>query len=222
MNSSVPLKSFGLALLLTAALGLGAVAYAASTSRVAFVTHAAFFSHETHQKKAIDPQVFVNDPSAAAATGPQNIQHVKGVGPALIDSDSKDTPLFNADHKALGFKLGQWLSAKGTVSITPHSDGKATVVASFTNLRPGGHYSLFENHFDQKPIGFTPLDGSGLHNNFTATKSGTARITVVCPNIPTHVNAILLVYHSDGKFYGKERGKIGITAHHQLIAPISK
>ena len=31
-------------------------------------------------------------------------------------------------------------------------------------------------------------------------------------------NAVLLVYHSDRKTHGPSRGRIGINAHHQLIA----
>src|SRR6516225_4632446 len=88
-----------------------------------FVTHAAFFSKETHQTDAVDPQVFVADPQSQAGTGPQGIEHVAGI-------------------------------------------------------RPKGHYSLFENYFDQKPVGFTPLDGAGEHNNIVAGKNGSAKLTV--------------------------------------------
>lgn len=189
---------------------------------VTFVTHAAFFSKETKQPKTLDPQVFVRDAAAPAAVGPQGIQHVAGVRPALIDSDTKSTPVLTAKGEALGFNLGQWLGPKGEATITPAVGGKAEIAVSFTGLRPNGHYSLFENHFDQKPVGFTPLDGTGQHNNFVAGSRGEAKLTVTAPSMPTKVNAILLVYHSDGKDHGKDRGAIGITAHHQLIAPIGE
>ena len=38
--------------------------------------------------------------------------------------------------------------------------------------------------------------------------------------MPTGVNAVLLVSHSDGKAHKQSRGGIGITAHHQLIAKV--
>jgi len=201
---------------------VGAQALAATPLKLTFETHAAFFSSETKQPKAIDPEVFVQDAAAKAATGPQGIKHVNGVRPAFIAQDPKSSKLFNADDKPLGFTLGQWLGASGSVSITLTKDGRAIVKADFKGLRPGGRYSLFENHFDQKPIGFTPLDGAGKTNSFTAQKNGAARVTVAAPKMLTHANAVLLVYHSDGKAHGALRGAIGINAHHQLIARIPK
>ncbi|MHB8494622.1 MAG: hypothetical protein ACYC9Z_09565 [Casimicrobiaceae bacterium] len=185
---------------------------------LAFVTHAAFFSQEAHQPKALDPQVFVRDSSAKAAMGPQNIDHVEGYRNALL-TDPTDSPMFTARGKPLvGFTLGSWLGARGEVTITPLKSGRAKIVAKFTGLRPHGVYSLFENHFDQKPIGFTPLDGKGTKNSFVAKVNGTAAITVIAPAMLTNANAILVVYHSDGKTHGTSRGVIGVTAQHQLIA----
>ncbi len=195
-------------------------ANAANSVELSFTTHAAFFSAETHQPKPIDPQVFVRDSASSAAVGPQNIRRAAGVRPAFVEQDPKDSPLFNADAQPLDFNLGQWLAAKGTVTITSEPDGKARISAQFQNLRPGGHYSLFENHFDQQPIGFTPLDGTGTANNFAASPTGTAQISLVTPKVPTHANAVLLVFHSDGRDHGTQRGEIGVNAHHQLIARI--
>jgi hypothetical protein len=48
--------------------------------------------------------------------------------------------------------------------------------------------------------------------------AGKAVMTVIAPAILTHDNAVLVVYHSDGKAHGKLRGNIGLDAHHQLIA----
>ena len=187
-----------------------------------FVTHAAFFSKETHQTDAVDPQVFVADPQSQAGTGPQGIEHVAGIRPALIERDSKSTALLNAKGEPLGFDLGHWLGAKGNATVLAQSDGTTKISVTFSGLRPNGHYSLFENYFDQKPVGFTPLDGGGEHNNIVAGKNGGAKLTVTALSMPTRANAILLVYHSDGQFHGTERGQIGVTAHHQLIAPTSQ
>ena len=191
---------------------------AADSQQLTFTIHATFFSSETKQPKPVDPHVFVQDPASPGATGPQNIQHIAGFRPALIEQDAKTTPLFNAKGESLGFDLGQWLGATGRVTITPSANGKATISAQFSKLQPGGSYSLFENHFDQQPVGFTPLDGAGKANNFVADKKGAARVTVTAPQMLTHANAVLLVYHSDKAFHGDQRGEIGVTAHHQLIA----
>ena len=191
---------------------------AADSQQLTFKKHAAFFSSETKQPKPVDPHVFVQDPTSPAATGPQNIQHIAGVRPAFIEQDPETTPLFNAKGESLGFDFGQWLGADGKVTITPSENGKAKISAQFSKLRPGGSYSLFENHFDQQPVGFTPLDGAGKANNFVADKKGAARVTVTAPQMLTHANAVLLVYHSDKTFHGDQRGEIGVTAHHQPIA----
>jgi hypothetical protein len=210
---------FGLALIAASVAGIS-LGQAADTKRLPFVTHASFFSAETHQSNPVDPHVFVRDPAAAAAVGPQNIQHVAGIRPALIEQDAKSTPLFNAKGEALGFALGEWLGAAGIVTISPAANGAVRVSSKFSHLRPGGHYSLFENHFDQQPVGFTPLDGLGKANDFVASEDGTAKTSVLAPQALTHANAVLLVYHSDKTSHGDQRGDIGVNAHHQLIARI--
>ncbi len=191
--------------------------FAASPLKLEFVTHASFFSAETKQPKVLDPQVFVEDSAAPEATGPQGIKHVAGVRPPFIDQDPKTSKLFNAEHKPLGFDLQSWLAATGTVSIT-EKDGKVTLEATFKNLQPNASYSLFENHFDTKPISFTPMDGAGRTNSFTAKADGTASVTVTLPSMPTHDNAVLVIYNSGGQPHGMERGRIGVDAHHQIIA----
>jgi len=216
MKMSLVGRSMGLALAFT--LVGTAATEAADSQRLTFTIHAAFFSSETKQPKPVDPHVFVQDPASPAASGPQNIQHIAGVRPALLEQDAKTMPLFNAKGESLGFDFGQWLGANGSVTITPSANGKAKISAQFRKLRPGGSYSLFENHFNQQPVGFTPLDGDGKANNFVADKKGAARVTLTAPQMLTHANAVLLVYHSDKTFHGDQRGEIGVTAHHQLIA----
>jgi hypothetical protein len=205
--------------LAAAALFLGASARAAEPLQLDFVTHATFFSQETKQPSPLDPQVFVSDGSAAAAVGPQGIEHVAGFRPLLL-SDPADTKLSSAKGKPLGFTVGKWLGATGRVIITADPKGGARIVASFEGLKPGGTYSLFENHFDTNPVRFTPLDGKGTRNSFKARRDGSASVSVRSPEMPTGVNAVLLVYHSDGKSHGESRGQIGVNAHHQLIAKV--
>jgi len=196
---------------LIASVGSG---FAASPLKLEFVRHAAFFSAGTKQPKTLDPHVFIEDASAPEATGPQNIKHVAGVRPALVDLDAKTSKLFNAEHKPLGFDLQSWLSATGTVTIA-EKDGKVTLDATFKNLQPNASYSLFENHFDTTPVSFTPMDGAGKTNSFTTKADGTASVTVALPSMPTHDNAVLVIYNSGGQPHGMERGRIGVDAHHQ-------
>jgi hypothetical protein len=205
--------------LAAAALSLGTSARAAEPLQLDFVTHASFFSRETKQPGPLDPHVFVSDGAAPATAGPQGIEHVAGFRPLLL-SEPADTSLSSARGKPLGFTAGQWLGATGHVTITAVPNGGAEIVASFTGLRPGGTYSLFENHFDTDPVRFTPLDGKGTRNSFKARRDGSASVSVRSPEVPTGVNAVLLVYHSDGQSHGTSRGQIGVNAHHQLIAKV--
>jgi len=192
-------------------------AHAADEGRVlSFETHAAFFSTETHQKVPLDPQVFVTEAGAPAGVGPQGIQRSAGLRNALV-ADAPATPIMNATGQSLGMSLGAWLGANGQVILTPQADGREKVTVILSGLKPNGHYRLFENHFDQKPVGFTPLDGNGTDNNLVADAEGKAVHTTISPASITHDNAVLVVYHSDGKAHGKLRGEIGVNAHHQLI-----
>ncbi len=184
-----------------------------------FELHAIFFSTETHQKVLLDPQVFVQATDVAAGTGPQGIPHVAGIRPAYL-SDSVDTPLLNAQGVGLGFTLGQWRQATGFVVIKVLSQNQYQITSSFSRLIPGGRYSLFENHFSATGVTFTPLDGSGTTNSFTASANGNAALTVIATQPLTHANAVLLVYHSDQKDHGESRGEPGLNAHHQLIARV--
>ncbi len=210
-------------LAMTGALFATAVVPASSVAaeplHLEFVTHASFFSQETKQATPLDPQVFVRDPNAAQGLGPQGINHVKDFRTLLL-GDPAETKLYSATGEPLGFTAGKWLAASGRVTITPDSKGGAEVTAMLEGLKAGGVYSLFENHFDTKPISFTPLDGVGTRNSFTAKRDGSATVTVHAPEVPTGVNAVLLVYHSDGKPHGESRGEVGVTAHHQLIAKV--
>ncbi|OYV42219.1 MAG: hypothetical protein B7Z75_13775 [Acidocella sp. 20-57-95] len=193
-------------------------AEAADALKLSFMLHATFFSSEMKLAKPLDPQAFVYDPAVPAGVGPQGIHHLAGYRPCLI-AGPVDVEAYNANGKPLGFQIADWFAARGEVKIVRYGAG-ALVTSHFTNLIPNGLYSLFENHFDMKPIGFTPLDGTGTSNSFNADANGSASITVKAAKKLSHANAVLLVYHSDHQSHGLQRGDIGITAHHQLIARI--
>ncbi len=183
--------------------------------RLPLITHAAFFSAEMHLSPTLDPQVFIRDAASPAAVGPQHIAHVAGFRNALV-TDPRNSELYIATGNHLtGFTLGSWLGASGTVEL----EG-TRIVVDMDGLRPGGTYSLFENHFDESPVGFTPLDGAGTANNVVADAQGRARVVLTAPRELTHDNAVLVVYHSDDATHGASRGTIGVDAHHQLIARI--
>ena len=206
-------------LFLTAAMLLQSfhLALAADEVRYGFVLHAPFFSNEARVPNLLDPHVFVADPVTAEAVGPQGITHAAGFRPALMVDDPAQT-LFNAKGKPLDMTLRQWFSAYGSYVGTRQNDGSERIVATFAGLIPNGHYSLFENHFAPAGVTFTPLDDKGIGNNVVARADGTATLTLTAPARLTHDNAVLLVYHSDGRDHGVERGTIGDTAHHQLIS----
>jgi len=195
-----------------------ATAQAQTSVSLGFVSHGSFFSTETHQAKPIDPQVFVESTAALQGTGPQNIVHVAGFSPAPLAGDPS-SPIFAANGLPLGISLGEWLGARGTVTITPGTRG-AAVTSTFTGLVPGGLYSLFKVTFSSKGNSFDPLDGDGKASSFSAGSDGSGSISTVAPFVLTHENAVLLVYHSDGSTHGMARGLPGITAHHQLIARV--
>jgi len=182
-------------------------------------THMAFFSRETHQVLGIDPQIFVKATDSPAGAGAQNIVHVAGFRNASA-ADPGATEAYNAQGKDLGFTLGRWFGAQGTVSIADQTSAHPHVTASFLDLIPRGVYSLFENHFAAPGVTFTPLDGSGKTNTFTAKSDGSATVHVEAADALTAADAILLVYHSDGKAHALLRGEPGVTAHHQLIVRI--
>jgi len=197
--------------------GSASPVFAAGSVALRFESHGTFFSNETHQPVAIDPQVFVQTPGTAAGAGPQNIAHAAGFAPARL-SGSPDTPLYTADGKPLHVTLGRWFGASGRADVEGIDGHADRVTVSFAGLIPGGVYSLFTVTFQPSGNAFAPLDGTGRSVNFVALGTGTARATVLTPARLTHATAILLVYHSDGQTHGISRGAPGVTAHHQLIA----
>ena len=193
--------------------------WAAEPITLAFESHGAFFSNETHQAVAIDPQVFVQMPGAPAGVGPQGITNTAGFIPVGL-SAPPETPLYAADGKALNFTLDRWLGARGTAEVEATETHTERVKVSFTGLIAGGTYSLFAVTFGPGGNSFAPLDGTGNSDTFVAIGNGTARATVTTQDRLIHANAILLVYHSDARAHGTSRGVPCATAHHQLIARI--
>lgn len=212
----VTLAAVGLALAATTVvLGAG------PTYRYTFETHAAFFSAETKQPVVVDPQVFVADPSAPAATGPQNIAHLAGYRPARPQSDSSTAPLFTARGRPLGFTLGAWLGASGRGTITCNGT-TATATHWFSGLVPGGLYQLTRLQFTPQGPQRTPFGKpDGSDSTLTAASDGTATFTSTLPFCPDASEGVVLAYHSDKTTHGAAMGEIGVNLHNQLATRIA-
>jgi hypothetical protein len=219
-TDGVPLRIRAMRRTMSFALTLFALTLSCAGAQTAkvygFLIHAAFFSLETKQANLLDPQVFVPDAASPAGVGPQGITHVAGYRPAY-GVDDPATVLSNSQGKSIGMTLRQWFAARGAVTLSATSEGNTSAALVFSGLVPRGRYSMFENHFGIAGVSFTPLDGSGQTNSFSAAADGSARLTVLVPGAVTHAEGVLLVYHSDGVDHGILRGDIGENAHHQLV-----
>ena len=66
----------------------------------------------------------------------------------------------------------------------------------------------------------TLSDLGATTNSFVAAHDGRATVRVTIQGAVTHAEGLLLIYHSDGRDHGVQRGKIGVDAHHQLIVRV--
>jgi hypothetical protein len=184
-----------------------------------FEAYALDFSRAARLEPPIDPQVFVQDPTSGAGTGPQQISHAAGLRNAGI-ADPAGALAYDAGGGSLGFTLGEWFAAQGGASIVHLSGGSDRVTVSLRHLIAFGVYSLFEvTYASDGPIA-RPLDGNGNSSGFTATVAGTATVIVDSPRVLTGSDAIVLVYHSDATDHGLAAGTPGSDAHVQLIARV--
>lgn len=188
------------------------------------VTHAAFFSAETNQPAQVDPQMFVQDPSAPAGTGPQAIAHVAGVRPARPASDPPASALYSADAVPLGVTLGAWLAASGQVTVSCQ-DGGGSVDARYQGLIPGGLYQLERVQFlpDGARRSVLAADaGDPAASAFRAHQDGGGSIDVAldfCPLLSGN-EIIVLAYHSDAMLHGRDIGSFGHDVHNQLVSDL--
>ena len=181
-----------------------------------FVTHAEFFSRATKRSETLDPQIFIQQAALPEGVGPQGIAHVAGLRPAEPE-DVPELVAYNARGHSLKFTLARWFLASGTATLQRRDDGTQRVTCRFEKLVPFGIYSLFKISFTPAGAVFTPLDGEGIANTFTAGGDGGYVSSVLAPAPLAAGDAIVLVYHSDARGHGKARGELGITAHQQLI-----
>ena len=183
-----------------------------------FQLHATFYSKQLQIEPAVDPQVFVGDPTVSiGGIGLEGIEHVAGLR-ALRLSDA-NVPLFTAEGAHMGFTSTKWLAATGSASLAPFDDGAVRVKLDFVNLVVFGAYSVLKRFAGASGDVFLPLDGAGDKNGFVADDAGHASLAIRSPQPLGETGALLLVYHSNGKPQAQRSGSIGVTSHDHLIAP---
>lgn len=198
---------------------LGAASEAPGSLR--FELNAVYFSRQMQIDPALDPQVFVPDPTVAVGgIGLQGITHVAGL--RALRLDDPDTQLFTADDVGMGFTSTRWLAARGSGAVATLSDGSSRVTLAFERLVVFGAYSLLKRVSGASGDVYVPLDGTGRKSAFIADAAGGARIALQSPQPLDPTSAILLVYHSDGKPQGLRAGALGLTTHDHLIAPLER
>jgi hypothetical protein len=128
--------------------------------------------------------------------------------------------------EALGFTMGQWLSAGGTVTYSC-AGGQSSVSGKLNNLVPGGQYTVWHTRLTFPPnvnVVDRPLGAAdGSQNGFKADAAGNGSFNVSftgCLEETTKETATLIVtaYHSDGRTYGAVPGDFGRVTHVQNIA----
>ena len=176
------------------------------------------FQPVTPQTTAQTQQVYVHDASAPAASGAE--PHDAGLRPVNAN-DSPLVQLYSAKNVALNVTLQGWSAATGTVTTTDDGNGGTRVHASFANLIPLGHYSLFLRGLAGRTGAvLMPVDISGAAANFIASPDGGAVFDVDSPAaIPTGAQ-LVVIFHSDQKDHQSSMGVPGVNAHAQLITRV--
>lgn len=189
--------------------------------RLSFVPHAAFYSVLTSQHDLVDPEVFVSAAGAPAATSFDQIAHAAGIRNALMTDDGTQ-PARDANGRKLGVNLQQWFFATGLIAFSPPTTagGGVSVSTRFANLVPRGRYSLFHFRIERGAPAPAPLDGSGTTNSFSTAPDGSADVSLTMPRMLAHGEAVVLIFHSDGRDHGLQTGAPGIDAEHQMIVRI--
>ena len=186
----------------------------------AYQLHMEFFSHESGLGTVIDPQMFIASPGAPAQIGPQMIPHVAGLMPVAHDAPSS-TPLLDANGRPLDVTLGAWEKATGTLTLTCSKNVEAAK-SQLTGLLPRSLYSVFVVHLKvDGPGRFTPFGNpAGTDDSFTSTRSGKAITTDHVNGCLDHQEAVVVIWHSDGKTHGAAPGILGLTWHNSVITQV--
>lgn len=164
---------------------------------------------------SLAPQVFAEDPQAAAQTDDRGIVNVAGVRRVRPEDDPR-IPIFTSEDVGLLVSLDTWRAATGTADITTNPD-ESKVVLAFRRLIAFGRYSLFTRTVADNGVSYAALDGKGELNSFTTDVNGAAQRTIYTPAPLAAGTQIVLVYHSDNADHALVPGEFGRNAHQQLI-----
>lgn len=135
--------------------------------------------------------------------------------------DPPATSLLAADAAPLHVSLGAWEKAAGTLTLTC-SNQVGTAKSQLTGLIPKAVYSVFVVHLKvDGPGRFTPLGNpGGTDNSFTSSGSGSATTTDQVNGCLDHQEAVVVIWHSDGKTHGATPGILGVTWHNSVITQV--
>ncbi|MEO6991698.1 MAG: hypothetical protein ABI346_05205 [Candidatus Baltobacteraceae bacterium] len=177
---------------------------------MSFSGHGQFFSRELHLELAVDPEAFVQDGQATAGQGPGGVAHVDEFDPPAWTTNPKRPVLYDSQGNSLEFTLARWLAASGSATIARSAAG-SHIDAAFAHVIAFGEYSLFLAEPSIAGTIFTPLDGDGSSNTFTADGAGTGVLAIDAPHrLPAH-SAIVVVYHSDDVDHGSRVARSTLT-----------
>lgn len=199
-----------------AVLAVGPRGPASAQRLLRFELHGAYYSRRLGIVPAVDPQVFVADPTVTVGgIGLENIEHAAGL--RALRLDEPDVALYAADGVLLGFTSAKWLEAEGTAAVVPSAGGERLALR-FERLIAFGVYSVFKRIPGASGDVDVPVDGTGKSNSFRAGARGEADVAIESPQPLDPQNSLYLVYHSDGRAHGLDPGSLGITAHQHLVA----
>jgi hypothetical protein len=127
----------------------------------------------------------------------------------------------------LPFTMGEWLAAGGEGKFTADEQG-GSLTLSFTNLVPGGLYTLWCAELPKPPnaSGIKPKNiacgaPDGSDNVFTADTSGDGQVAITMDVLPQSTadiaGVVALAYHSDDRNHGAKPGNFGSQTHVQLM-----
>ena len=167
---------------------------------------------------SLPPQVFVKDDRAPGQTDDRGIVSIAGFRRLRTD-DPPGAELYNGDGTSLLFTLEKWRAGGGSVDLAT-DDVETKAVVTLRRLIAFGRYSLFLRTGVEDGVRYTPLDGKGGINSFTADQAGAASVTVYTPAPLTTGAVIVVVYHSDALDHGASPGAFGHTAHQQLVVRV--
>ena len=130
----------------------------------------------------------------------------------------------------LGVTMAEWLAAEGTGSYEC-TDGKATINAEFSGLRPSAVYTMW-NYIDANPptspwqgllfpLGARDGSDATFHTDADGNASYSASFEPCLQVSGTQtLTGIAAAWHIDGKTYGESPGDLGVVSATHLMVDL--